>query len=358
MALQGTLDTFELPDVLRLLASTRKTGRLRLRGDRGDGDVWLAEGHVVGVATAATSDDVEQGLFELLRAHEGSFSFEPGDAPSAPLPPADVEPLLATVETQLAEWREIEAVVPSLEAWVALAPELPGEQVSIDAETWRLVATIGSGLTVRELGQLLGLGEVPVCRMVRDVVDLGVVSVGEAPEERLAAGSWSTPDADPVAVLPAAAAAPSFEPAEYDPAAYQHEPAAYDPAYEPAAYEPAAYEPAPYDTATNGYEVAPEPAAPLFPTSEPAAYADPEPAFEAPHPASPFDVALDQVDDPDEADEVARQLAMLSPRAAQAIAAAAASDSEADRQAALDAVDDAEEPVNRGLLLKFLSSVK
>ena len=34
MALQGTLDTFELPDVLRLLASTRKSGCLVLRSER------------------------------------------------------------------------------------------------------------------------------------------------------------------------------------------------------------------------------------------------------------------------------------------------------------------------------------
>ena len=36
VALQGTLDTFALPDVLRLLASTQKVGRLRVIGDGGD----------------------------------------------------------------------------------------------------------------------------------------------------------------------------------------------------------------------------------------------------------------------------------------------------------------------------------
>jgi predicted transcriptional regulator len=60
----------------------------------------------------------------------------------------------------------------------------------------------------------------------------------------------------------------------------------------------------------------------------------------------------------DDADEVARQLAMLSPRAAQAVAAAAAADNDTEREAALDALDDSDEPINRGLLLKFLSSVK
>ena len=34
MALSGTLETFSLPDVLRLLSSTKKTGLLALDGDR------------------------------------------------------------------------------------------------------------------------------------------------------------------------------------------------------------------------------------------------------------------------------------------------------------------------------------
>lgn len=48
MALQGTLDTFALADVLRLLANTHKSGRLELAGDRGHGRVWLGEGQLVG----------------------------------------------------------------------------------------------------------------------------------------------------------------------------------------------------------------------------------------------------------------------------------------------------------------------
>ena len=108
MALQGTLDTFELPDVLRLLASTRKTGRLQLQSDRGDGSVWLADGQVVAVLTDGSPDgDIGDGLFDLLRAHEGGFAFHAGDEPTTSASPADVEPLLNAGEQRLAEWREI-----------------------------------------------------------------------------------------------------------------------------------------------------------------------------------------------------------------------------------------------------------
>ena len=47
VALSGTLDTFALPDVLRLLASTAKSGRLRVSGNRGSGSVWVTDGEVV-----------------------------------------------------------------------------------------------------------------------------------------------------------------------------------------------------------------------------------------------------------------------------------------------------------------------
>jgi hypothetical protein len=57
-------------------------------------------------------------------------------------------------------------------------------------------------------------------------------------------------------------------------------------------------------------------------------------------------------------EELAKQLATLSPRAASAIRAAAEATTDEERDAALDEVDDDDQPLNRGLLLKFLSSVK
>ena len=54
--------------------------------------------------------------------------------------------------------------------------------------------------------------------------------------------------------------------------------------------------------------------------------------------------------------EVARQLANLSPRAARAVAAAARADTDEEREAALADMDETDEPLNRGLLMKFLSN--
>ena len=95
MALSGTLDTFALPDVLRLLASTAKTGRLRITGDRGSGSVWVADGDVVAteLASAVSYERTnEEVVFGLLRFTAGSFTFEAdAQSPNAGEPTAIVQ---------------------------------------------------------------------------------------------------------------------------------------------------------------------------------------------------------------------------------------------------------------------------
>ena len=180
MALQGTLDTFSLPDVLRLLATTSKTGRLRIEGDRGLGSVWLAKGGVIDADADRAIDGTptDEVIFELLRFRTGSFAFDGDDSTKAGGEPEDVEALLRRANGLLSEWAELETVVPSLEHEVTLAADLSVEQVTIDADRWRSLVAVASGRTVGELATALGLTELGVSRAVRDLVDLGVAEVG------------------------------------------------------------------------------------------------------------------------------------------------------------------------------------
>lgn len=180
MALQGTLDTFALPDVLRLLATTNKTGQLLVQGDQGNGALYLDGGAVVGAETTlATTTAADEVLFELLRLVDGSFLFDqdvPADEPGAP---ADVEAIIADAEASHAEWLELSEVVPSLDADLRLVDELVEETTTLDRDRWRLVVTIGGGATVGSVGERLGLGELPVLREVRGLIDDGLATIVE-----------------------------------------------------------------------------------------------------------------------------------------------------------------------------------
>jgi hypothetical protein len=384
VALQGTLDTFALPDVLRLLAATKKTGRLRIAGSRGNGSVWVSSGEVC--ATEAThaphaTTDVD-ALFELLRFTEGSFAFEADVAPDAPGPGTDVELLLAQAEELLAEWRQIEAIVPSLDAYVTLRRTLDAPAVEISQEHWTTLVAVGGGATVAAVADALELAEIPVSRAVRDLADLGVIEVAAtAPASARRPAVAEAQPAEPAepAPLPESAPVALDEPSEI----------AVEPTVDVAAEEPVADTPSPDTPAADADADALPTARPIrarrskVPAPAEDGPREPErfvplelPGHSAPprsfdEPDADADAAVDDLaaafpglanrtaPPTPEDEELARQLATLSPRAADAVRAAAEAGTDEERDAALDAAEESEDaPINRGLLLKFLSSVK
>jgi hypothetical protein len=196
LALQGSLDTFALPDVLRLLATTAKTGRLRVEGDRGQGSVWLRDGTVMAAAADRAVDDApaEEVLFELLRFEQGAFAFEADELSPNGETPEDVEILLRDAGSLLTEWGQLEQVVPSLDHKVDLVDSLPKGDVTIEASRWPSIVAVASGRTVREVATSLGLSELGATRAMRDLVDLGVATVGEPSDEPVSAAAELPPE--------------------------------------------------------------------------------------------------------------------------------------------------------------------
>lgn len=179
MALQGTLETFSVPEVLRLLSSTKKTGMLAIDGDRGSGKVWLGDGSIISARSDHESNsDIDATLFDLLRYSTGDFVFDAGATPDHPVSDeVDVEDALAHAETLLEEWHELETVVPSLLVGVRLAKEIEGDSVTITADQWRSIAAVGAGTSAAGLGQRLELGELDTCRTVRDLVEASLIEL-------------------------------------------------------------------------------------------------------------------------------------------------------------------------------------
>jgi hypothetical protein len=291
---------------------------LVIAGNRGTGSVWVDGGSVVCCTATGTVADAGPAdvLFELLRYADGSFTFEAGTTTPDAAPPRPVEILLADAERQLSEWRVIEAFVPSMDAWLSLVPEPEEGEIIIAAERWKTIVAIGSGGTVTAVGLALKLGELDICRQVKELVEQGLVTV---------------------TTTPVAAVHPADESTEGTGAT--------------AAWETFTIE-------IPGVEPVTEPSEPEW-DDESDAYDDDDYVDADDDVDDDLSVIEDEDDDDDEleADEVARQLASLSPKAARAVAAASRTEAEAARDA-LEGDDDDDEPVDRGLLLKFLSSVK
>lgn len=343
MALQGSIDTFALDDVLRLVASTGKTGRLSLSGSRGVGELVVRDGLVLdgAVSTDQRVGDLYELVFELLRFDDGDFQFDAVAVEGLDdAEPVDVGGLIQGASELLAEWRDIERVVPGPSASVNLVPEAPGGSVKIEPAQWRLIASVGAGAGVEQLSERLDLSHLATGRLLRSLVEAGLVTISEG---------FSAADPEPV---------PAYE----DPAvAFDESPRSYpEPSYPPPAVDEEA--PVSYESFGTEPSIWADEATPVNGSNgNGPGSVDSGILFDNVH--EPASVSVVDIADRDEevpavdAAEFARRLAELPPRAAKAVAAAARATNAEEREAALAELDGTGEEVDHEVLLQLLGPV-
>lgn len=177
MSLQGTLETFALPDVLVLLSSTKKDGELRVTGGRTEGNVWLEKGEVVHAKIGATQVKPVDAIFELLRLQEGTFVFDNDSAAPKKDEAQAVDGVLADAQVRLGEWNEIAKVVPHLDCVVDMAAEAPSDEVIVSRDQWSMLRRVAGGRSVNDLMVALGLSEFDTCKTVKELVETKLASI-------------------------------------------------------------------------------------------------------------------------------------------------------------------------------------
>jgi hypothetical protein len=193
MPLAGTFDVLDVADVLTLLARRGCTGRLYVRAGQLHGTIRLHEGEVVGAESNEGNSAearrnwqplLEDICFEALRAGRGSFEFQPEDTDGSSGPKADVETAITAARQRLAEWREVESVIPSLDAVPRMAEGLKADEVTLDRDRWRLLVNLDGRRSVSVLARRLDLTLLRFGQLLKPLVEDGAV-VLESAETRL-----------------------------------------------------------------------------------------------------------------------------------------------------------------------------
>jgi hypothetical protein len=236
--LEGNLDDFTLPDILRLLAFTSKSGRLAIHREGTAGRIDLADGRVreasadadhlsiarrlLGVGLVSVGDlepvlqdrdelptDLElardlvdagtlesgtlaevlreqtvDAVFDLLRWTEGNFRFDGGAPDTSDGQVLDlavpVDEVLTDATSRLEAWPAVAERTGDGDAVVTISrPAGERAQVSLPPDGWSLLSLVDGRRTVAELARLSGQGEFRTRRTLVALLDEGVVSVGD-----------------------------------------------------------------------------------------------------------------------------------------------------------------------------------
>jgi len=103
----------------------------------------------------------------------------------------------------------VEELVPSPAVALTLREDLPTDEVTIGRDLWRRLVVVGGGTTAGAFGTALDLDEYATGYAIRDLVDAGLVEVGDEVVEPVAD---LTPEAAPIVIVaPVAEIAPEPE---------------------------------------------------------------------------------------------------------------------------------------------------
>lgn len=214
MALTGNIEVFPLPEVLRLLARSGRDGCLLVASGTVDGRIYISEGSLSlatlstdaeFVAQVASSGVVErevvegrdpvnlieglvagrnpadlteivrehviEALYRIRRPESGTFEFlvdaksrfHTGQA-------FDIDQVVAEADRRAVDWADIEQTISDMHLPVRMVRELRQDEVTVNAPTWRVLASLEGGSTVAEIARHLGTTEFRAAREVASLI--------------------------------------------------------------------------------------------------------------------------------------------------------------------------------------------
>jgi len=190
MPLQGTFDVLDFSAVLDLLAAHNMSGRLHVRGRSFAANLFFSDGMIVGAdqsehQAAAVAGDVPQRVqeicFEFLGADRGNFEFHTGRTSAPAMTMMSVPEAMEQARRRVAEWQELQSLIPSLDVQPHLVSELDPGQVTLDREQWRVLTAVDGRRNLRSIGRALNMSDFEVCRAMRELLVAKVVELDTRP---------------------------------------------------------------------------------------------------------------------------------------------------------------------------------
>lgn len=182
--LEGDLSEFPLTDIIQLVALSKKTGAVELRGKRGvqqlEGRLFFRDGKIVGAEMPGLAP--LEAAYTFFTFASGPFTFRDVSPPAQPTITASNEVIIMEGIMRQEAWANIQERVPSLSMVPRLVPNPASgmSEINLEAEEWRVLTMIDGKNTVERIARRSGLGEFRTCEIIAQLLANGLIEKREA----------------------------------------------------------------------------------------------------------------------------------------------------------------------------------
>jgi len=179
MALEGDLSEFQLTDIIQLVDLSKKTGGVFLQGKRGteaiEGWMYFRDGKIVG-ARLGNLPPLE-AVYTFFTLAAGPFRFHDDVSVDRPTITLSNEMIIMEGIMRQEAWEEVQGQVSSLSMIPRYVtnPASSSNEISIEADEWRVLTMVNGKNTVGQIAQRSGLGELRTCEIIARLLNNGLI---------------------------------------------------------------------------------------------------------------------------------------------------------------------------------------
>ncbi|MBN2385334.1 DUF4388 domain-containing protein [bacterium] len=181
MSFQGELKDLPLPDVVQLIDSSAKTGKLSLNHDNLKGDIFFESGKIV----HATLGDLigEEAVHTMSVWTEGRFIFETDARAETKTVNRSNTNLMMEGARRLDEWKVLQKKIPSTDLIPEFIPQSKNQapQISLSTREWVLLSKVNGVRDIKTIAKLSNLTVFETSKILYGLISSGLLTLREKP---------------------------------------------------------------------------------------------------------------------------------------------------------------------------------
>lgn len=180
MALTGDLSDVDIKDVFSLVAQTKNTGKLAIKGESII-DIYFKGGHPVNADGDKTP---VSSVEECLSFDKGSFEFVKMDSVRESPDAGKIAATIANIDVIRGQWKTLKSRFPNHDMILNIA-QATGEEVRMSAEDWNILSLIRVPVSLSELIKQSPYGGLGTLTILADLLDRKLITTAIVKDDTL-----------------------------------------------------------------------------------------------------------------------------------------------------------------------------